>query len=137
MPEFIKCSECGKIFARQGEESLCRSCRHEDSGPRTEREMLRDLRNYLRDCQAQGVMLTIENLCADTNVTPEIVWHFIHTGDLDLARFDDPAVKNYLVQKRREQERKLQDRARELSTTPDSKPVSRGFHLTDDERRGR
>lgn len=137
MPDFIKCAECGKIFARESEETLCRNCRHEDTGPRTEREMLRDLRNYLRDCQAQGVMLTIDNLCEDTNIPPEMVWHFIHTGDLDLARFDDPAVKNYLLQKRREQERKLQDRAKEITTEAESKPLNRGFHLSDNDKRGR
>jgi len=134
--EFIKCTECGKIFAKSGEETLCSSCRNENEGPKTEKESLRLVRNFIRDLQAKGIMMTLEQVVEETGVDYATIWSFIQRGEIDLARFDDPQVKSYLLHRRRDQEKRLGNRAEEIKTSEEPRRHG-GFHATDIDKRER
>lgn len=135
--EFIKCEKCGKIFGRSEEETLCPACREVDAGPKTPKELLRIVRNYIRDVQARGALMTLEQVAEETGVDYATIWEFIQRGDIDLARFDDPQVKSFLLQRRREQDKNLRHRVDEIKTAEPEQKKSGGFHLSDPDKRDR
>jgi hypothetical protein len=129
--EFTKCEQCGLIFANPGgEEVLCSKCRQVEPESISSRELLRKLRNLLRDFQVQGAFLTIPELAEKAAVSEERVWHFIHTGELDTASFNDPEVRDFVVKKRKEM---LKSRVNPSDTGQSqpgtARPKTSGFHL--------
>jgi hypothetical protein len=105
-PEFTRCTECGIIFqSTEGETQCPKCCAAEESAQavRDKSEMLRFLKNLLRDAQAAGEFLTVVELSKRTGIEEAQIWEFIHSGEIDTASFDDPHVRDFLVRKRREQ----------------------------------
>jgi hypothetical protein len=101
--QFSKCETCGIIFLNPNEEHRqCPRCREETALPESDRDVLRLLKNMLRDAQSHGEFLTLHELSEQTGVPEEKIWHFIHNGEIDTASFNDPEVREYLVRKRRE-----------------------------------
>lgn len=100
--DFTKCEECGKIFPQSAiGQTLCPACQG-ISAELTDKDLLRQLKNTLRDVQARGEFLNIFQLADESHVSEDKIWHFINTGELSTASFDDPAVRDYLVRKKRE-----------------------------------
>ena len=65
--------------------------------------MLRSAKDALKDYMAKGEYLTIPELAEKTGVLEADIWEFIRKGEIDTVQFDDPHVREYLVNKRREQ----------------------------------
>ena len=138
-PEFIRCKGCGIIFQSSEGAELCPKCvKSAESGHafQDKKEMLRFLKNLLRDAQAAGEYLTVTELSTRTNIAESQIWTFIHSGEIDTASFDDPHVRDFLVRKRRElsQVKWKASSEAELKGGREKKP--RGFHSRlDDERK--
>jgi len=138
--DFTKCEGCGIFFANPGDvQTHCPKCRHEEPPPTSPREVLRLLKNTLRDSQAHGEFLKVEELSTRTGVPSEKIWEFIHTGQIDTASFDDPAVRAYVARRQMERMRTHPlDPHAETPGKPDERPARRegGFHLKKDNDRG-
>ena len=139
--EFTKCEGCGIIFANSDSaQTLCPKCRHEESTAVTPRDILRQLRNVLRDAQISGAFLTVPELAEKANTTEEQIWRFIHDGEIDIASFNDPAVRDYLVRKQRERLKAMHPKASEpvkpaAGEKGGASGAKRGgFHLRGDDR---
>ncbi len=66
--DFTKCESCGKIFpAKEDGQSICPACLGEDV-ELTDKDMLRNLKNTLRDVQARGEFLNIPQLAVVSGV---------------------------------------------------------------------
>ena len=129
--EFTKREQCGIIFANSnGTQTLCTKCRGEEPAFESPRELLRYLKNMLRDAQAHGEFLTIPELASKADVTEVRIWAYIRTGDLDTAGFNDPQVREYIVKRRKEL---TKNRQAEPDQAPANKGPERskhaGFHL--------
>jgi hypothetical protein len=129
--EFTKCEQCGLIFANpNGEQSLCPKCRQAEPGEISGKDLLRKLRNLLRDAQCQGAFMTIHELAANAQVNEDRVWHFIHTGELDTASFNDPEVRDFVVKKRKEMLKSRVGQPESPANQPGTaRPKTSGFHL--------
>jgi hypothetical protein len=102
--EFTKCESCGIIFPNQdGTEKMCPKCRNEDASGMTVRDLLRILKNALRDAQGRGQFLTIHDLSTQTKIEEDKIWGFIHRGEIDTASFNDPEVRTFVARKKMEQ----------------------------------
>ena len=116
--DFIRCESCSKIFPRREEgEVLCPACSNETSSAGlSSRDLLRSAKDLLKDYMAKGEYLTIPELAEKTGVPEADIWELIRKGEIDTVQFDDPHVREYLVNKRREQMkskvRKLDDDAK-------------------------
>jgi hypothetical protein len=137
VPDFSKCNTCGIIFNNpDGAHQQCPKCR---SGPPeldSQRDELRLLKNTIRDNQAIGEYMTVPQLSEKTGVNSEQIWHFIRSGEIDTAGFDDPSVRDFLVRKKREQDklaRQLQDQSTGKKQPVDTKKKRSGFHLRSDD----
>jgi len=141
MTEFTRCERCGIIFPRLENESICPKCQERgEEEPAVETrgkpEILRDLKNFIRDAEAHGMFLTVAELCQRTGVEEAIIWEYIQSGEIDTAPFDDPQVREFIVRKRREQMKSLRG-GRTADPAPSSPtPKIRGFHSrADDEKK--
>jgi hypothetical protein len=136
VPDFSKCNTCGIIFNNpDGAHQQCPKCRSGHSELDSPRDELRLLRNTIRDNQAIGEYMTVPQLSEKTGVDSEQIWHYIRSGEIDTAGFDDPSVRDFLVRKKREQEklaRQMQDHSagKPLAST---KKKRSGFHLRSDD----
>lgn len=128
--EFIKCSECSVFFPKDEKGSTaCPKCRNEPmefSGPK---DKLRHLKNILRDNAAKGNMLTIPQLSEISQIGDTVIWEFINSGQLDVASFSDPEVRDFVVKRRREKLKEAQSRvAQPVSSEPEPTKKHSGFH---------
>jgi hypothetical protein len=139
VPSFIQCEACGKIFAPAEGESRCASCRGVPEPGHTKRETLRVVKNYIRDLMARGEFGTIASVAAELDVSQSTIWGYIESGEIDLTPFDDPQVRNYLINKRREMDRARRDEAARPAGKPGPEPTQQpsGFHSTDRSERER
>lgn len=128
---FTKCESCGKIFASDDGAKLCPACRGE-SGALSAREQLRLVKSYIRDMMSRGEFVTIAEAARGSKVEEKLVWEFIQSGEIDLTPFNDPQVRNFLVNKRREQDRLKRDDSKP-APEGESKPRRSGFHGGDKE----
>jgi len=138
--DFTRCEGCGIFFANPGEvHTHCPKCRHEEPPPTSPREILRLLKNTLRDSQSRGEFLTVDELSQRTNVPGNKIWEYIHTGQIDTASFDDPAVRAFVARRQLERMRTTHplDPHAETPGKPDERPARRegGFHLKKDDDR--
>ncbi len=125
---FTKCMGCGKIFAAENSERNCPACRGE-AGTLSTRDQLRKVKSYIRDMMSRGEFITIAEAARGSEVEEHQVWEFIQAGEIDLTPFNDPQVRNFLVNKRREQEKLRRD---DSPKTPEPAPEKRsGFHGVD------
>jgi hypothetical protein len=102
--EFTKCAQCGIIFPNpDGQRELCPRCANEPlEHEESLREVLRRLKNLLRDAQANGTFLTMEQLAQQANTDESRIWHFIQSGEIDTATLSDPEVKTFLARRHKE-----------------------------------
>src|SRR5262245_51636518 len=124
---FTKCMDCGKIFAATESERQCPACRGE-GGELSVREQLRKVKSYIKDMLARGEFITIGQAAQGSEVPEGKVWEFIQAGEIDLTPFNDPQVRNFLVNRRREQEKSRRDDG------PRAEPAGEkrsGFHGAD------
>jgi hypothetical protein len=135
MTEFVRCDSCGIIFQQVEAETTCPKClerageEEQDSGP-GKLEILRQLKNIIRDAEASGSFFTVDELSDKTGIEVPKIWEFIHSGEINTARFDDPQVRDYIVRKRREQQKAMRG-IKEPSPPPsasNSAAKIRGFH---------
>ena len=131
-PTFIRCEVCGIIFPDEGEgHTRCPKCLAPEEpeeaveDPGTKREILRTLKNALRDAQSSGQFLTVPELAKQTEIEETKIWDYIQSGEIDTASFDDPKVRDFLVKKRREQLQGLVGDKPQKKSAP-KKPS--GFH---------
>lgn len=138
-PEFTKCKGCGIIFQSSEGETLCPKCRaSEDTNQAIldKKEMLRFLKNLLRDSQATGEFLTVADLSVRTKIAESQIWEFIHSGEIDTASFDDPHVRDFLVRKRRELAQAKKSESSDSDSGSGRGKKRSGFHSKlDDERK--
>lgn len=139
-PEFIRCKGCGIIFQSSTGEELCPKCvRTAETGNAflDKKEMLRFLKNLLRDAQAAGEFLTVTELSTRTSIAESQIWDFIHNGEIDTASFDDPHVRDFLVRKRRELSQVKRKTSSEAESEGGREKKPRGFHsrLDDEQKR--
>ncbi|MCH7472739.1 hypothetical protein IIA79_07305, partial [bacterium] len=90
--------------------------------------------SYIRDALVGGELLTVQQVAEGTGVEGSKIWEFIHDGYIDLARFDDPDVRSYLVQKRLDQERAMRERRKsteQAKSPPDLKKGKDRYHRKD------
>ena len=107
--DFSKCEQCGIIFLNPGNaHQTCPKCRNEEETAACEQDVLRLLKNTLRDHESRGELLTISSLADCTGVPERTIWEFIHQGEIDTAAMDDPEVRQYVARRRLERERSLQ-----------------------------
>ncbi|MCC7479430.1 hypothetical protein IT575_13380 [bacterium] len=125
---FTKCMSCGKIFAAADSERNCPACRGEAGEPSL-REQLRMVKSYIRDMMSRGEFITIAEAARGSEVAESRVWEFIQAGEIDLTPFNDPQVRNFLVNKRREQEKLRRDDSPKTPEPAPEKPS--GFHGAD------
>jgi hypothetical protein len=118
--EFTKCENCGIIFPNQdGKETLCPKCRHADAAGVSSRDLLRLVKNAIRDAQGRGVFLTISEMSSQTGIEEEVIWGFIHRGEIDTAGFNDPEVRTYIARRKLE---KLQSVIKKLDGPAEPEP---------------
>jgi hypothetical protein len=135
--DFTKCDQCGMIFPSQdSSQRLCPKCRHEESSELSTRELLRTLKNALRDAQSSGVFFTVPELSRRTGILEDKIWHYIHTGEIDTASFNDPQVRDFLVKRHKERMKASLPKPPESAkpgeaprTDDKSKAKISGFHL--------
>jgi hypothetical protein len=138
--EFKKCKDCGMIFPDAGgQQELCPKCRHEDNaGEKSTRDLLRTLKNLLRDAQSQGQFLTVPELAKRSGIEEGVIWHFIQTDEIETAAFNDPEVRGFVARRQMDKLKATQQRA--LQEHKPAKPEAprehkSGFHLkVDDDR---
>ena len=130
--EFTKCESCGIIFPNQdGKETLCPKCRHTGSSGVSSRDLLRIVKNVIRDAQGRGVFLTVAEISKQTDVEEETIWGFIHRGEIDTASFNDPEVRTFIARKKMEKMQsvmKKKDEPADNESTKPNKPRS-GLHF--------
>jgi predicted nucleic acid-binding Zn-ribbon protein len=131
MKNFIQCAKCGKVFAQsEAGQTLCSACSSSASGHISEDEMLSRCRNYLRDADATGKLVDIDEVAESTGISAEKIWEFINGGFISTLSFDDPKVRAYLLKKEQERERELGKEL--LAKKPaDEHKGSSGFHSKD------
>lgn len=136
VPDFSKCSTCGIIFNNPGGiHQQCSKCRSEPAELELPRDELRLLKNTIKDALAAGEFMTVPQLTEKTSVDAEQIWHYIRSGEIDTASFDDPNVRNFLVRKRREQDkltRQLQEQTIDKEKPANVKKRS-GYYLRADD----
>ena len=128
--EFLKCTECSIFFPRDEKgNDKCPKCRDEPYVPDSPRDRLRHLKNTLRDNAARGLMLTIPQLAEQSGLSDTVIWEFINSGQLDVASFNDPDVRDFVVKRKRERMREVQSRvAQPVSSEPEPTKKRSGFH---------
>jgi hypothetical protein len=137
MASFTKCSACGKIFSQTDGETECPACRGESGTGPSKRDQLRQVKSHIRDLMTRGEFGTIADVAHSMGIEQKVIWEFIESGEIDLTPFDDPQVRNFLVNKRREQQQRARrDDAPRSSDKPDSPSPSSGFHGADRDDRG-
>jgi len=139
--EFKKCKFCGMIFPDAGgQQDTCPRCRHEaTTGELSQRDILRTLKNALRDAQSQGIFLTVPELAGRTGVEETMIWHFIQTDEIETASFNDPEVRSFIARRQMERLKTSLGRAQHEGkpARPGDAPRERksGFHLKIDDDR--
>jgi len=139
--EFKKCKYCGMIFPdASGQQDTCPKCRHEAAASElSQRDILRTLKNALRDAQSQGLFLTVPELAGRTGVEETQIWHFIQTEEIETANFSDPEVRSFVIRQRKERYKAThpQTPPESKSAKPDSavQEHKSGFHLKIDDDR--
>ena len=129
--EFTRCETCGIIFPNEdGKYAQCPKCRKEESSSASIHDLLRLLKNSIRDTQSRGVFLTVTELSKLTNIEEDTIWHFIHTGEIDTASFSDPEVRSFIARKKKELMKSTLKAPADSEAKPEepSRPRS-GFHL--------
>jgi hypothetical protein len=129
--EFTRCESCGIIFPNQdGKYSQCPKCRNEVGQSASIHDLLRLLKNAIRDTQSRGAFLTVTELSAVTGIEEEKIWHFIHSGEIDTASFNDPEVRNFVVRRKKELMKSTIKAPSDTEAKPEepARPKS-GFHL--------
>jgi len=141
MTDFTRCERCGIIFPRTENETLCPKCSERGdeiltTELRSKQEILRTLKNIIRDAQAKGEFLTVAELSESTKIEEATIWEYIQSGEIDTATFDDPEVREFIVRKRREQMKSLRSAKRAEEPPRDATTKIRGFHSrSDDDKR--
>jgi hypothetical protein len=130
--EFIQCTECSVFFAKDDSgRSLCGKCSDEPYVPSSPKDCLRYLKSFLRDLESAGEMLTVPELSLRTQVSDTVIWEFIRSGQMDVASFNDPEVRDFVVKRNRERLRESQARTPQaVSSEPEKKRT--GFHKRPD-----
>jgi hypothetical protein len=138
--QFTKCKQCGMIFPdASGHNDTCPKCRHEEiTGEMSARDVLRTLKNLLRDAQSQGQFLTVPELSKRAGVEEGLIWHFIQTDEIETAAFNDPDVRGFVA--RRQMDRLKANQQRAMQERKPAKPEAArdhksGFHLKVDDGR--
>jgi hypothetical protein len=129
--EFTRCETCGIIFPNEdGKYTQCPKCRKEETQGTSIHDLLRLLKNAIRDTQSRGVFLTVAELSKLTNIEEDTIWHFIHSGEIDTASFSDPEVRSFIARRKKELMKSTLKTPSDVETKPDepSRPKS-GFHL--------
>jgi hypothetical protein len=123
-----------------GQHDTCPKCRNEEStSEQSPHEILRTLKNALRDAQSEGSFLTVPDLSRRTGIEEAQIWHFIQSDEIETASFSDPEVRSFVVRRQKERMKASQKRA-QLDTKP-AKPENvaherkSGFHLRIDDDR--
>jgi len=132
--QFIRCSQCGRAFVPASpEQTLCSSCNAKAVGQLTEEELLVTCRNYLREADDAGRLVTVDEVAEATGIPEEKVWEFIKGGLVSTLSFNDPKVRAYLLKKEQEQLRELMRETRQERDTAGEKPRG-GYHSFEEER---
>lgn len=131
--EFIRCAECGVFFAKdESGNSVCGKCSNEPYVPSSPKDCLRYLKSYIRDLESAGEMLTVPELSQRTQVSDTVIWEFIRSGQMDVASFSDPEVRDFVVKRNRERRKESQARTPQpVSSEPE--PKRKGFHKRPDD----
>lgn len=136
--EFTRCEGCGIIFPNQdGKDSQCPKCRHEQAQHVSGRDLLRVLKNALRDAQSRGVFLNIRELSQLTEVDESCIWGFIHSGDIDTASLNDPEVRSFLARRKKELMKASAKPAEAEPKLEEGTKRRSGFHLHADDDPGK
>jgi hypothetical protein len=129
--EFTRCETCSIIFPNQdGQYSQCPKCRNEVSQGASIHDLLRLLKNAIRDTQSRGAFLTVDELSNATGIDVDKIWHFIHNGEIDTATFSDPEVRSFIARRKKELMKSTLKAPSDAEPKPEepSRPKS-GFHL--------
>lgn len=129
--EFTRCESCGIIFPNQdGKYTQCSKCRNDVAQGASIHDLLRVLKNTIRDTQSRGAFLTVTELSKLTGIEEDKIWHFIHTGEIDTASFNDPDVRSFIVRRKKELMKSTLKAPAEAEPKPEEahRPRS-GFHL--------
>ncbi len=131
--EFTRCESCGIIFPNEdGKHARCSKCRNEEAQSVSSRDLLRILKNAMRDSQSRGTFLTIHDLAQQTEIEEDRIWGFIHSGEIDTASFSDPEVRSFIARKKKEL-MKSSSKPVEQEPKPEEGSKRRsGFHLRTD-----
>jgi hypothetical protein len=136
--EFTRCESCGIIFPNQdGKETRCTKCRNEGTQSVSSRDLLRILKNALRDSQSRGAFLTIHDLAVQTEIDEERIWGFIHSGEIDTASFSDPEVRSFVARKKKELMKSSVKPAEQEQKPEEGAKRKSGFHLRVDDDQGK
>ncbi|MEZ5337748.1 MAG: hypothetical protein R3F46_05740 [bacterium] len=93
------------------------------------KDKLRHLKSILRDYASHGKMLTIPQLSEESQLSDTVIWEFINSGQLDVATFNDPDVRDFVIKRRRERIKDAQTRQPQpVSSEPEPTSKRSGFH---------
>lgn len=133
MPNFNNCRSCNRVFDDVYRIGSCPECIDAFSKNREFRKKLSLARNFVKDKELAGEILTVHQVAEGVGLDEGEIWIFIRMGEIDTAAFDDPKVREYKLRVARRIEEEKKTSRQELAEEIDK--VIRGFHSRPDRKR--
>lgn len=126
MTNFQSCKRCNRIFEDSLRLGVCKDCIDKFGKDREFRAKLSIVRNYVKDREIKGEVLTVTGVSEGTGLPEDEIWMFIRLGEISTASFNDPKVREYKLRATREREKPSKEDADKIAE--DLKRISGGFH---------
>lgn len=133
MISFRTCKKCEKLFEDVFSTGICSICVGKFGRDREFRRKLSKVRNFIKDLELEGVVLTVKLVAQGTELEQDEIWMFIRLGEIDTVAFDDPKVREFKLRVVRRREKEIKDEHRGLAD--DFQRVTKGFHSKTDKER--
>ncbi|MCD6119490.1 hypothetical protein J7K50_06580 [bacterium] len=127
MGNYESCKRCGRIFEDNYRLGVCDECVEKFGKDKEFRAKLSITRNYVKDMELKGELLSVGAVAEGTDICEEEIWMFIRLGEISTASFDDPKVREYKLRESRQRDKVFsgdKDRIAE-----EIKRVTGGFHF--------
>ncbi|MEP0814949.1 MAG: hypothetical protein HRF49_09835 [bacterium] len=133
MPNFANCRSCNRVFDDVYRIGSCPECIDAYSKNRDFRKKLSLVRNFVKDKELAGEILTVHELAEGVGLDEAEIWIFIRMGEIDTASFDDPKVREYKLRLARRIEEEKRGARAELAE--EIEKAIHGFHSRPDRKR--
>ena len=130
MTSFETCKRCARIFDDTLRLKVCPECIEKYGKDREFRAKLSLIRNFVKDQELAGNLLTVGGVAEGTSLPEEEIWIFIRLGEIDTASFNDPKVREFKLRASRERDKLSKDDSEKIAE--DIKRITGGYHFKRD-----